>query len=157
MNLYNDELVHYGTKGMKWGRRTSDDSGGSGGSRGGIRKKIDARDAEIKKQRASSDEKDRKVYADLDAKNITRRQAAKKFSEIAKENPKAAEFTSKEILAQVGVSTAIMSTTLAALFVKDARTPLRYPNSGTIGAMKTPKANRKGVYNITDAAKPRRK
>lgn len=122
MTLYNDELVHYGVKGMKWGRRKSDNSGGSGG---GIRKKIADRDANIKKEREASDAKDKKVYADLEAKKITRREAGKKFSEIAKEHPNASKYTSKEMLTQAGISTAIAATTLAGLKARSDRAELK--------------------------------
>lgn len=162
MTLYNDELIHYGVKGMKWGRRKSD-SDRSGNSGGGIRKKIANRDAEIKRQRSEKYTKNAQVYSDLYVKKITRQEAAKKFSYISAQYPRAHENTSKEILAQVGISAVAATITVSSLRDTNSSTsvpprPPRPPrNAGAIGDFRRAKPNRKGVYNITDAAKPRRK
>lgn len=153
MTLYNNELIHYGVKGMKWGRRKDRDSGGSGSSRG-IRKKIVDRDAEIKRQRKSVADKEDKLSADLTAKKITSKEANKKLSEIYKEHPRSLELTSKEIVARAGLKTAVTAVTLATLSsyaAKDAQ--VRSPGYKNEGGLIDAKRGSDGVYNITNVKK----
>ena len=100
MTLYNDELLHYGVKGMRWGRRKSEES--SSGDRVGFKQKVKDRDDKINEARSRKKEEIAAATS-----NPVARYAKVRVSELNRQR-KFKNMTSKE-LATYGLAIGVLS------------------------------------------------